>query len=251
MSRRIVYKIRDLPEYHVTEEEWDEIKRLQHWYNSEFTWSTGKLAFKRYIAFPNGDEFAGLDTPIWQLIGDRKARLQSQGMSEYAIIEQLERDRLIVVKWGGYFDDCLASGFTRVADNEWNAFLVCDFLLKVSTLVPHVLIEINDEGRFVRTRKIWLRDAVAMLPRTMDLPETETAFVKKKQFFAFVDPREYEKHPVFKNSVPGFNALESEERKAVVRNWNWLGFGNAADTGDFEPGMVNLNVKVRGFDFFD
>jgi hypothetical protein len=53
MSRRIVYKIKERPEYLVTEGEWDEIKRLQHWYNSEFTWSTGNLAFKRYILFPN------------------------------------------------------------------------------------------------------------------------------------------------------------------------------------------------------
>jgi len=251
MSRRIVYKIKDLPEYHVTEEEWDEIKRLQHWYNSEFSWSTGKLAFKRYIFFPNVDEFDGLDTPIWEIIQERKAKLQAQGLGEYEIVEQLERDRLVVVKWGGYYDDCLASGFTRVADNEWNAFLVCDFLLKVSTLLPHVLIEINDEGRFIRTRRLWLRDAVVMFPRKTRLSEVRAEAVKRKQFFSFVDPNKYEKHPVFRNSVPGFNDLDAEDRRTVVRNWNWLGFGNGKEIGESEPGMVNLNTKVRGFDFFD
>ena len=252
MSRRIIYKINERPEYLVTEEEWDEIKRLQHWYNSEFSWSTGKLAFKRYILFPNVDEFSGLDTPIWEIIRERKAKLQGQGYSEHEIIGQLERDRLVVVKWGGYFDDCLASGFTRVADNEWNAFLVCDFLLKVSTLLPHVMIEIHDEGRFVRTKRLWLRDAVAMVPRRKRSSGPWNRVVKEKRFFACVDPKKYERHPVFRNSIPGFNDMEIEERRALVRNWNWLGFDNSDDYDDSRPGgLANLNLKLRGIDFFD
>jgi len=250
MSRRIIYKISERPEYLVTEEEWDEVKRLQHWYNSEFSWSAGKLAFKRYVLFANVDEFSGLDTPIWEIIGERKLRLRSQGYSEYQIIEQLERDRLIVVKWGGYYDDCLASGFTRVADNEWNAFLVCDFLLKVSTLLPHVMVEVQDEGRFVRTKRLWLRDAVAMLPRHAR-PSGWARVLKSKGFFACVDPQKYDKHPVFRNSIPGFNDLKAEERRAVVRNWNWLGFDNGEGSLESGPGLVNLNSKLRGVDFFD
>ena len=251
MSRRIIYKIKERPEYLVTEGEWDEIKRLQHWYNSEFTWSTGNLAFKRYILFPNVDEFSGLDTQIWEIIRERKAKLQAQGNSEYEIVGQLERDRLVVVKWGGYFDDCLASGFTRVADNEWNSFLVCDFLLKVSTLLPHVMIEIFDEGGFVRTKRLWLRDAVAMVPRNKRTAGIWESVIKEKRFFAAVDPKKYDKHPVFKDSIPGFNELELEERRALVRNWNWLGFENSEGTDDSVPGIVNLNVKLRGIDFFD
>lgn len=251
MSRRIIYKIKERPEYLVTEEEWDEIKRLQHWYNSEFSWSTGKLAFKRYILFPNTDEFSGLDTPIWEIIHERKEKLAAQGYSEHEIVGQLERDKLVIVKWGGYYDDCLASGFTRVADNEWNAFLVCDFLLKASTLLPHVMIEIQDEGHFVRTKRIWLRDAVAMIPRRARASSAWSNAVKNKSFFACVDPKKYERHPVFRNSIPGFNDLEISERRAVVRNWNWLGFDNR-DTGeDSRPGLVNLNAKLRGVDFFD
>jgi hypothetical protein len=251
MSRRIVYKIKERPEYLVTEGEWDEIKRLQHWYNSEFTWSTGNLAFKRYILFPNVDEFSGLDTPIWDIIRERKTKLQEQGHSEYEIIGQLEQDRLVVLKWGGYFDDCLASGFTRVADNEWNSFLVCDFLLKASTLLPHVMIEIFDEGGFVRTKRLWLRDAVAMVPRKKRTTGIWERVIKENRFFASVDPKKYDKHPVFKDSIPGFNELEMEERRALVRNWNWLGFENSEGYDDSVPGMVNLNSKLRGFDFFD
>lgn len=250
MSRRIIYKIGERPEYLVTEEEWDEVKRLQHWYNSEFSWSAGKLAFKRYVFFPNVDEFSGLDTPIWEIIRERKVKLGNQGYSEYQIVEQLERDRLIVVKWGGYYDDCLASGFTRVADNEWNAFLVCDFLLKVSTLLPHVMVEVQDEGGFVRTKRLWLRDAVAMLPRGVDSPGWDRV-QKTKGFFSCVDPQKYDRHPAFRNSIPGFNDLKLEERRAVVRNWNWLGFDDRGTCDDSNTGLVNLNTKLRGADFFD
>src|SRR3989442_10557590 len=35
-----------------------------------------------------------------------------------SIIAQLEADGLVIAKRGGYFDQCLASGFTRVAGNE-------------------------------------------------------------------------------------------------------------------------------------
>ena len=251
MSRRLIYKIEDRPEYFVTDEEWDEVKRLQHWYNSEFLWTTGKLAFKRFLVFPNLEEFTGLDTPIWQLIDERTKKLRAQGLSEYELIAQLERDHLISVKWGGYFDECLASGFTRVADNEWNALLVCDFLLKVSTLLPHLTIEIRDEGRFVRTKRIWLRNGVALLPRRKNgFSETVANLVKRKQFFANVDPSRYDNHPSFKNSIPNFNYLKDEEKKALVKNWNWLGYGNGYGDGESEEG-VNLNLKLRGFDYLE
>ena len=251
MSRRVIYKIEERPEYLVTDEEWDEVRRLQHWYNSEFYWTMGKLAFKRYVLFPNAEGFGGLETSIWQLIEERRKKLEAQGLTEFELIAQLERDQLVFVKWGGYFDGCLASGFTRVADNEWNAFLVCDFLLKVSTLLPHLTIEIRDEGRFIRTRRLWLRDGVALLPRRKNgFSDAMGILVKKKQFFASVDPARYDRHPAFKNSIPNFNDLNDEERKALVKNWNWMGYGNGSWDGDSSEG-VNLNLKLRGFDFLE
>ena len=250
MSRRIIYKIEDRPEYLVTDEEWDEIKRLQHWYNSEFAWTTGKLSFRRYLLFPNAEEFSGLDTSVWKIIEERKTKLREMGMNDTEIVAQLELDHLVFVKWGGYFDDCLASGFTRVADNEWNAFLVCDFLLKVSTLVPHVVIELHDEGRFVRTKKLWLRDGVAMLQRKpSELSPQLGDLVKRKQFFAIVNPSRYDRHPSLKNSIPNFNDLDDQDKQALLKNWNWLGYGNRYENSEIENG-VDLNQKLRGFDFF-
>ncbi len=252
MSRRIIYKIEERPEYFVSDEEWGEVQRLQHWYNSEFTWTTGKLAFRRFLMFPNVEEFSNLETSIWSIIEQRRERLRSIGRSEFEIVAQLERDGLVFVKWGGYYDGCLASGFTRIADNEWNAFLVCDFLLKVSTLLPHLLIELVDEGRFVKTRRMWLRDGVAMLRRKSGkVPATVSAVIKRKQFFSVVDPDKYEHHPGLNNTVPGFNRMKEDERKAIVRDWNWLGYGGNYDHNGDDTKGYNLNEKVRGFDFID
>ncbi|MCX6141768.1 MAG: hypothetical protein NTZ35_00970, partial [Ignavibacteriales bacterium] len=147
MGRRIIYRIYDREGNRFTEGEWEEIDRLQHWYNSEFSWSTGRLGVKRYIFFPNAEDFQNVETPIREVIGQRHASLRQQGLSKPEIVSQMEKDNLITVKWGGYYDNCLASGFTRVADNEWNAYLVCDFLLKASTLCPDARISAFDEGK--------------------------------------------------------------------------------------------------------
>jgi hypothetical protein len=165
-------------------------------------------------------------------------------------VAQLEVDHLVFVKWGGYYDNCLASGFTRVADNEWNALLVCDFLLKVSTLIPHVVVSIHDEGRFVRTKRLWLRDGVAMLQRKpSELPPQMGELVKRKQFFSIVNPDRYDRHPSLRNSIPNFKDLDDADRRALLKDWNWLGFGNKYETVE-RSGGVDLNQKLRGFDFF-
>src|SRR5512146_3100932 len=98
MSRRVIYKIEDRPEYLVTDEEWDEVRRVQHWYNSEFYWTMGKLAFKRYVLFANTEEFGGLETSICQLIEERRKKLEAQGLSEFELVSQLQRDQLVFEK---------------------------------------------------------------------------------------------------------------------------------------------------------
>jgi hypothetical protein len=252
MGRRVIYKIEKNPENSFSEEQWNEVMRLQHWYNSEFRWSSGRIAFKRYVIFPNVEEFKDLDQSIRQIIAFRYHNLFERGMSEQAIIEQLERDRLIFVKWGGYYDDCLASGFTRVADNEWNAFLVCDFLLKASTLCPNATIHVFDEGKFIKTGRLWLRDGCVMLyanrlPPTAFLDE----MVQDKRIFSVVNSEKYNKHPPLKNVITGFNKLHTEDRLNLVRNWNWLGYGDGYDSSGDDVTGFDLNLKVRAFQLFD
>ena len=248
MGRRIIYRISETEDNRFSDEEWEEVERLQHWYNSEFSWSSGRLAFKRYVLFPNSEDFENLEMPIWDLIAHRHQLLRADGLSEREIVAQMQKDRLVVVKWGGYYDNCLASGFTRVADNEWNAYLVCDFLLKISTLIPNATVSVLDEGKFVKTSRVDLRNANAIVP--LDRPpgdvETEEA-LRARKIFSVVDPDKYNRHPAFRNIIPEFNKLKSSERKKLVKNWNWLGYeGNFDADGDDKKGF-DLNAKVRSF----
>jgi hypothetical protein len=247
LGRRILYKIEDKPDNSFTEESWQEVLRLQHWYNSEFAWTAGKLNFKRYVLFPNVEEFSNLDLSIWEIMAQRHDSLVAKGFSEYDVVTQLERDRLVFVKWGGYFDNCLSSGFTRVADNEWNAFLACDFLLKASTLLPEATIKVIDEGRFIKMGSIRLRDGRVLLSRRRKKRIGEEGSFP--QVFSIVDPEKYDKHPKFKNTIPEFNALAKRERLALIRNWNWLGYGDGYDTnGDDEKGF-DLNKKIKEVEY--
>ncbi len=249
MGRRIIYKIEDRPGNSVTESEWADIQKLQHWYNSEFQWSTGKLAFKRHVLFPNTEEFSDLDQSVWELISQRHQSLQAQGFSEHEVVAQLEKDRLVFVKWGGYFDGCIASGFTRVADNEWNAYLVCDFLLKASTLCPSATFQIIDEGKFVKTGTVWLRNGVGLLPKSLVRSDVSVELlVEERRVFSIVNAQKYDKHPAFRNLIPEFNSLELKERRALVRNWNWLGYEDSYDAHGDDLKGFNLNSKVQKFE---
>jgi hypothetical protein len=248
VSRRIIYQIEDSEGNRLTEDEWDEVERLQHWYNSEFSWSTGRLAFKRFVSFPNTEDFDNLSSSIWDIIAQRHQVLHEQGLSEREIVSQMEKDRLLVVKWGGYYDNCLASGFTRVADNEWNAYLVCDFLLKASTLCLGARISVRDEGKFIKTGSIVLQNANVSIPREGFSAEFEIQDVRKTgRVFSVVDAEKYNRHPAFRNIIPEFNKLKRSERMKLVRNWNWLGYdGNYDVNGDDKKGF-DLNSKVRSF----
>jgi hypothetical protein len=246
VGRRIIYKIRD-DKNSFTDQEWEEVQGLQHWYNSEFSWSTGKIAFKRYIIFPNTEEFYNLDQTIWQIIDRRRTTLREQGLSQQEIIVQLEKDRLVFVKWGGNYDNCLASGFTRVADNEWNAFLVCDFLLKASTLCPGATIQVFDEGQFIKTGAVWLRNGAVLLPKhNLRTPFVEE-ILQDRRIFSIVNPTKYSKHPAFKNIIPDFNRKQPKERRSLVQNWNWLGYGDGYDSQGDDLEGYDLNAKARDF----
>src|SRR5690242_15110212 len=153
MARKLYYKVIDDGRNAITDAEWGEIARLQHWYNSEFIWTAGKLALKMYAVFPDSERRPEDADELWQIIRRRREELEREGMSENETIRKLIAEGLIIAHKGGYFDDCLASGFTRVAGNEFNAYLVCEFLLKVSRLSPRIAVNLYDEGEFVKSHE--------------------------------------------------------------------------------------------------
>ncbi len=242
MARRIFYRIRDDGRNFISGEEWDSIRSLQHWYNSEFFWTGGKLSLRRFIVFPDY-ETKGMDM---KQVRARFAELERAGYSDEEIVRELESKRMIIVKRGGYEDGMLASGFTRVADNEFNAFLVLDFLLKVSRITRTAVLDVYDEGDFVKTHSVEIANGdVSVGEKLVDRRLYQEA-KNSHRIFAIVNPDKYDGHQEFSNRVNEFNELLPFERAKVLEDWNWLGYESRADfdfNGDDFFGF-DLNRKV-------
>lgn len=242
MARRIFYRIHDDGKNFISGEEWDAIRSLQHWYNSEFFWTGGKLNLRRFIVFPNYDKVGG-DT---DLVRSRFVELERAGYSDEEIVRELETKRLVIVKHGGYEDGMIASGFTRVADNEFNAFLVVDFLLKVSRIARTAVLDIYDEGDFVKTHALEMANGDVTVREDRVGPARYQESRNSHRIFAIVNPDKYDGHREFSNRVNEFNELLPFERAKVLEDWNWLGYESKADfdfNGDDFFGF-DLNRKV-------
>jgi len=226
----------------ISDEEWEGIESLQRWYNSEFFWTGGKINLRRFVVFPNYDVVGAKVKGI----REQFSGMIAGGYSESEALSELESRGLIIVKRGGYEDGMLGSGFTRVADNEFNAFLVLDFLLKASRLAPTASFEIFDEGRFVKTRELILKNADALVDLRSTSEEDVESVKFSRKVFAVVNPDKYDGHPPFSNCVDEFNELLPYEKVRVVENWNWLGYESKADydfNGDDFYGF-DLNEKL-------
>jgi len=243
MARRIYYRIFDDGKNFISGEEWEEIHSLQRWYNLEFIWTGGKINLRRFVIFPNYE----LEGAVPPKIREEFSKLERTGLSEEEIVNKLESRGLIIVKRGGYEDGMLGSGITRVADNEFNAFLVLDFLIKVSRIAPTATIEVFDEGSFVKTHSICLSDGDAMVRGNNPSQEALESLKSTRKIFSVVNPDKYDGHPEFSDRVNDFNELSMDERAKVVEDWNWLGNESKSNfdfNGDDFWGF-DLNQKIR------
>lgn len=234
MARRIFYQVVDDGENFISGEEWEEIHSLQRWYNLEFFWTGGKLNFKRYIIFPNYEMVGAAPGKV----REEFSKLEKTGLSEEEIVNKLESRGLIIVKRGGYEDGMIGSGFTRVADNEFNAFLVLDFLIKASRIAPTATFEVFDEGNVVKTHSVNLKNGGAFVDENRIPSEIIGEIKANHRAFAIVNPDKYNGHPEFTNRVNDFSELQPDERAKVIENWNWLGHES------------KVNFDFNGDDFF-
>ncbi len=248
MARTIHYKIIDDPGNRVTDNEWEEILRLQHWYNSEFIWTAGRLALKMYAVFPNWEEFDGDEKELIERITKRQRDLRKSGYSENEIILQLESDGLVIAKKGGYMDNCLASGFTKVAGNEFNAYLVCEFLLKASTIAKNAEFSLYDEGRFIKSKRIKIQDGIIRVSAGEEQKGITDELVRERKIFSIVNSQKYDEFPKFRTLVAGYNDLDDSEKMEILKDWNWLGFGENFDINGDDLQGYDLNVKVIKFE---
>lgn len=252
MARRIHYRIEDRSDNSVTDEEWEEIKRLEWWYNSEFVWTAGRLAFKMYAIFPDRYGYAGSDENDWKKIRDRFRFLRIRGLSENEAIRQLQKEGFILVKKGGYQENCIASGYTRVAGNEFNAYLVCEYLLKCSIIARNAAIHVLDDGEFIKCGSVIFRNGFVNVPfPTSHKRARVEKWVRSRRIFSVVDPSKYDDLPEFRNVVHGFNKMDQEKRRRVLEDWNWLGFANRYDSDGDDHRGYDLNLKVRGIEMVE
>ncbi len=249
MARKLYYTVEDNRENVLTDPEWEAILRLQHWYNSEFVWTAGRLAFKMFAVFPNIDFIVDNEEKLWRMILERKKELRLGGATENEIIMQLEADGMVIAKKGGYFDHCLASGFTRVAANEFDAYLVSEFLLKASLIAPRISIAVTDEGEFIKPKRVIFRNGRAIIPLAdrARLPAVEM-MVANRHVFAIVDAAKYDRFPAYRTTISDFNDLPEDEKDGILRDWNWLGFENNYDINGDDIQGFDLNKKVAAFE---
>jgi hypothetical protein len=249
MGRTLHYKIEDNGNNTLIDGEWERISGLQHWYNSEFTWTCGKLGLKTFNVFPNLERFGDGSkiSGISGIISQRYAQLQETGMSYKHIILTLEEEGYVTVKKGGYLDNCIASGFTKVVGNEWNAYLVCEFLLKCSILVPHLEIVVFDEGRFVKCKEVRIKDAVvrAVLEKK-DQAKLEQ-LERSHRVFSIVNPSKYDHHPQFTALV--FHSDDAGENGTFEIQRDHLGFADNYDSDGDDLEGRDLNEKAREFEW--
>ncbi|MBI5806265.1 hypothetical protein HZA73_09485 [candidate division TA06 bacterium] len=225
MGRTIHYEITGA----ISDDQWDKIDALQDRYNIDHRWTCECLSLTRipfwYPRWPNQFKDSKLDKGItaneaWKIINR-----QLDGLSGVALEKKVFDlvDEKILVLGDRSKKDITASGFTKVADNEWNAQLVIDFLTETSKIAKDSVVKIYDEGDYSLCHYVIIRNGVVSLDH--ERIRNYLAGLKERQkdsgmedyfkeeintmrenlvlsgkgiFFAKVDPREYQDHPQFR-----------------------------------------------------
>lgn len=246
MPRALRYYIPDTGESSIDNTMWTELTRLQHWYNSEFIWSCDRIGLKRYILFPNYDKIP--DMPYHTARYHFRKRLLAKKIElqdELAAVRAMEEEGLFAVRWGGVRDNAIASGITHVADNEFNAYLLCEFLLKCSTIATETSFHVEDEGKFVIPGKVMFRNGEIYVNRE-DLYASGTDIsLDTPQVFSVVNPGRYDEHPRFSQTLDDFEDLDDTTVTESVSNYGVLGFSQNYETAWGDNDGLNLQLRAR------
>lgn len=245
MPRALRYFVENTPDNVITNGEWAEIAHLQHWYNSEFIWTCDRIGLKRYILFPNYESMP--EMPYNTARYHFRRRLLARKIelkNEVDAVKAMEDEGLFHVRWGGIRDDSLASGITHVADNEFNAYLLGEYLLKSSTIARNATFVVEDEGRFVLCGRVAFRDGEVRV-RGRDLYPDGNIPLDIPQLFSVVDPSRYDDHAYFTQSVEDFDELDNEARVESTSKFRTLGFADNYDTAWGDAEGLNLQMRAR------
>lgn len=246
MPRALRYFIPEITDNGISNEEWKEIAQMQHWYNSEFIWSCDRLALKRFILFANYDRLPEMPYRTAKFhFRKRFLAKKIELRDEIAAVRAMEEEGLFSVRWGGVRDNSIASGVTRVADNEFNAYLTCEFLLKCSTIARAATFHVEDEGGFILPGRAMFRDGSVLIAKDDLYPEGIDVPLDVPQVFSVVNPAKYDDHPRFEQSVEDFEDLDDEEIHAATQTFGVLGFAPNYDSAWGDNEGLNLQLRAR------
>jgi hypothetical protein len=246
MARRLHCYVANDASNEITDTEWDRIRALQHWYSSEFIWTAGKPALKMYAVFPNLDHPLADENALMEFISKRWSALRKEGRTENWILRSMRDEKLVLLKEGGYHDGCLVSGSVRVADNEWNAYLFSEFIVKASRIAGNATFELHDEGDFIRWRPVHIRNAsVRVHVKSRQQYERVERIIGANRLFSVIQAELYDDHHDHRSNVAGFRRMESDEQRDVLRDWNWHGYGSHRRTPETADEPYDLHQKIR------
>lgn len=247
MPRALRYYIDDNQENRIPNDTWAEVAALQHWYNSEFFWSCDKIDLKRYILFPNYDHIPDMPYRTARFHFRKRLLAKKIELGDWvSAVQDLEKEGLFHVRWGGVRENSIASGITHVADNEYNAYLLCEFLLKCSTICTEATFTVQDEGHFVIPGRAMFRNGEVMVYRD-DLAAAghNTDLLDTPQIFSVVNHAKYDDHPAFSQSIEDFGELDEAELAKAIGKYGGLGFGENYDTQWGDNDGLNLQQRTR------
>ncbi len=150
-----------------------------------------------------------------------------------------------MVRWGGVRDDSIASGITHIADNEFNAYLLCEFLLKCSTIATEASFVVEDEGHFVLTGRAAFRIGELLIRREDLRADADRDTLDIPQAFSVVNPAKYDDHPRFSQNIEDFDDHDETMMTASARDYGALGFATNYETAWGDNEGLNLQQRVR------
>ncbi|OGJ85799.1 MAG: hypothetical protein A2268_00910 [Candidatus Raymondbacteria bacterium RifOxyA12_full_50_37] len=157
MGRTLHYTLLRNDAFPITEKDWDRIIAATEAFNTKFTWTCERVGFHNVDYYPRWpSRFKNSRLPVdgdaWEYINARYKRLEKRNLNHLQIVRRMLSEKFIAIHGDNpdKIDLQQANGFTKVAGNEWNAFLTVAWIVTVSTMLPNHEIELNDEGHFLK-----------------------------------------------------------------------------------------------------
>jgi hypothetical protein len=238
MARTLFYFISSAAPEGMTACHWQTIEALRDFYNREFYLDRRRIQLAPVEYMPRWPEIypdSLLGTNDYEL----GWRLIQEQLHSGRSLEVMEREKLIVTKQN---PENMYLGITQTRNNHWDAFLVCEFLLKVSYLSPDLSIEVFDESDFIPSGHLIIRNGEA----EAQLSSSYIYWVKQEKVewmekYVLKNRELWESRKVFLPLERSALAVDLEKSKEIPLPIHW----DKLFTTNDEHGILDLNTKCQ------